>query len=161
MEESAVLAFAFMRRLYQTYDAGGHSARSQRSRLVESVLVNVHPDVFRCAPDVIPHHGLLGEARQRATRQTHQRNFPFAMPYVGLEEYACVVLLTIQALCAHMNEEVSLIERVLVKGALVLLHAKDDMPRYLHLVHTHDVEEIIAEGRARKYERVPTHEYLS
>ena len=100
-------AFALMRRLYQSYDAGGHSARSQRSRLLEGALFRFTGEV----PKITLHVELLKEmaalAEETRKEEPPQLSLPLELQHLSLPEYTCVVLLALEAVLEEHGEEIT------------------------------------------------------
>lgn len=148
----SALAYALLRELYHQYDAGGHSMRSMKSCLIESILQQAP----RRLPKVIYTENLFMRIRIKVRKDRQKKPwvqlcFPFGIVHLSHQEYACVVLLAVQELNRHENETASYIERHLIAFAALLLGVSEDRERYEALLAGTSPYELVQEGRRRSF----------
>lgn len=146
------LAYSVLRRLYNIYDAGGHSMRSMKSYLVENILAG--------APERTPPAGSIRSAfkglkkkvrNDRRRRGVGQLSFFFSIEHISDKEYACVALLALLEL-QRQDEECSCVEQELIVTAAFLFGLSEDRAWYRRLLDsTGDLEELVLEGRRRQH----------
>ncbi|MDB5264479.1 MAG: hypothetical protein JWN64_50 [Parcubacteria group bacterium] len=148
---SASCAYALLRRLYQLYDAGGHSGRSIRSQLIEGIIFQVKHDML---PKIGPELETLERiqrkvGKERKKRGPLQRNFPFGLAHLSQREYACVALAA-HNLAWRLEVDVrSHYEKHFILLAAILLGLDENYRYYKALAVEHSVDEILREGKRR------------
>jgi len=146
------LAYSVLRRLYNIYDAGGHSMRSMKSCLVENILAGAPKKTPLAGSIRSAFKGLKNKVRSdRRRRGVGQLSFFFGIEHISHKEYACVALLALLEL-QRQDEERSVVEQELIVTAGFLFGLSEDRAWYRRLLDSAEsVEEVVMDGRRRQH----------
>ena len=151
------LALSMMLKLCHSYDAGGHSARSIKSRLLESMLFlyKIPKKRVRITPDFLKGFTETISARRALRGPMQLLLFP-ELTYLSNDEYSSVVMWYVREEYRLYWAESSWEEDLI--GTIVLLLESDE---YILQFQKDSIspEMLLREGRLRWVRQQPTQDY--